>query len=163
MLLGRVVSWVLLASMAVSSAGCSLIFVKPPPRVDAGTIDTGTRRCTTSKVAPVLDTLFTGLEGARIVYAATASDSVYKDSQPFGRSTDIALGAAFAALFLSSAIYGYVSTAKCSALKQEPSLVVQNPRENAQSPAEGTEKWGGDQSTLAPTPAPSTSGPMPRQ
>lgn len=152
MLLGRAVSQVLLVSLAASSAGCSFIFVRPPPSVDAGTIDSGSRRCTTSKVAPVLDTLFTGLQGARIVYAATASDKTYSESQPISRSTDIALGITMAAVFLSSAVYGYVTTAKCSELNQRPGLVVQKPQKDARGAEESTDEWGSGEPSRAPDP-----------
>lgn len=152
-------------SLVVSSTGCSFIFVKPPPSPEPGTTSAGPGRCTSSKVAPVLDTLFTGLEGARIVYAATAADSVYSDpKQPLSRGTDIALGVGFAALFLSSAVYGYINTAECSERRKGPGGTTLNRDDDRagdwSKPPETTEKWGRDQSApppAAPAEAPSAS------
>lgn len=157
MLYGRGLVGCVALSLALSSTGCSFLFVTPPSSPEPGTISTGGEKCTTSKVAPVLDTIFTGLEAARIVYAAAAPDSVYSDpKQPLSRGADIALGVGFAALFLGSAVYGYVNTAKCSELRKPGAATVHREadRDNDWSkPPEATEKWGGDQSAAPPAPA----------
>jgi hypothetical protein len=107
-------------TLAFASSGCSLIFVKPPPRAPLRPVDGSPTACTSSKLAPVLDTLGAGLEGVRIAYAATAPDSVYADpKQPLSRAADIGLGVGFAALFVGSAIYGYGNTARCARLKAD--------------------------------------------
>lgn len=69
----------------------------------------------------MLDGILTGYELFRIGYAAQASDAAYRRS-PIPRGTDLALGAASAALFLSSAIYGVVNTSACHRLKHGPVL-----------------------------------------
>lgn len=105
---------VLTALFALSSTGCSLLFVNERPSPTPGTIGPPTGECTSSQVAPVLDTIFTGLEATRVVYAASADDSVYADpKQPLSRGADIGFGLGFTALFLGSAIYGYVATGSC--------------------------------------------------
>ncbi len=69
---------------------------------------------------PVLDTIFTGLEVARVVYAASADDSVYENpNQPLSRGTDVALGLGFTALFLGSSLYGYTATRNCRKYQEE--------------------------------------------
>jgi hypothetical protein len=102
------------ALFALSSTGCSLLFVNERPSPRPGTIGPPAGECTSSQVAPVLDTIFTGLEATRVVYAATADDSVYSNpNQPLSRGADVALGLGFTALFLGSSIYGYVATGSC--------------------------------------------------
>jgi hypothetical protein len=76
-------------------------------------------RCTSSKAAPVLDSVFTGLELVRTGLAVSKKEADY-DGAPISRTADVAFGAAFSALFLSSAIYGFVKTNQCSKLRQRP-------------------------------------------
>jgi hypothetical protein len=96
--------------------GCSFLFIKKPPaepeklRKDVAPI------CTSSRIAPVLDTAVAGFEIYRTAYAAGADDSAYQDF-PISREDDIALGLTFMALFGASAIYGYVNTTRCSKLE----------------------------------------------
>jgi hypothetical protein len=116
---GTSLSAVLTALFALSSTGCSLLFVHERPSPRPGNIGPPTGQCTSSQVAPVLDTIFTGLEATRVVYAASADDSVYADpKQPLSRGADIGLGLGFTALFLGSAIYGYVATGSCRKYQQ---------------------------------------------
>jgi hypothetical protein len=77
--------------------------------------------CTTSRLAPIIDTLLTAYEATGTVYALLATDSAYR-SRPLSRQTDAALGAGFGALFLASAVYGYVMTERCSRYYAEPPL-----------------------------------------
>lgn len=105
---------------ALSSTGCSLLFVNAPASPRPGTVVRVASNCTTSQVAPVLDSIFGGLEAARVVYAASADESVYRDpNQPLSRGADIALGLGFTALFVGSSIYGYVATGKCQKLAHD--------------------------------------------
>jgi hypothetical protein len=111
---GTSLSAVLTALFALSSTGCSLLFVHERPSPRPGNIGPPPGECTSSQVAPVLDTIFTGLEATREVYAASADDSVYADpKQPLSRGADIGFGLGFTALFLGSAIYGYAATGSC--------------------------------------------------
>lgn len=100
-----------------SSSGCSFIFVRTPP--SDGRISTvRSSNCTSSKLAPGFDTAFGALELVRTGMAATADKSVYSNPDaPLSREADIALGAGFAALFVGSAVYGFVNTSRCSRLQ----------------------------------------------
>ncbi len=97
------------------TAGCSLVFVEPPPKVAEGSRPAPVD-CTTSKAAPALDSIAAGLEVVRMAYAASADDKDYKDF-PISREADIALGLTFATLFAGSAIYGYTKTSTCRKTK----------------------------------------------
>jgi hypothetical protein len=134
----RSIVFCLAAVLGLGNSGCSFLFVsgphsqKSPGRI-AAQVD-----CTSSKAAPVLDTIFGGLEVARVAYAASAPDSVYSNpNQPLSREADIGLGLGFAALFVGSAIYGYTVTSKCSEYKA--GRVNDELAEESSSPAaEGT-------------------------
>jgi hypothetical protein len=68
--------------------------------------------CTTSKAAPVVDSVITGLEGLRTLVAISSDDSVYKNV-PISREADIGIGVGLSALFVGSAIYGFSVTSRC--------------------------------------------------
>ncbi|MEO8904530.1 MAG: hypothetical protein ABI488_19175 [Polyangiaceae bacterium] len=104
----------LLVSLTGALPGCSFLFVSPPPSNTGGLPSEEPVKCTKSKAAPVVDTVVTGLEAARVGFALAASDRTY-DSAPISRTTDIALGLGLLALFATSATYGYVVTGKCVA------------------------------------------------
>jgi hypothetical protein len=109
-----------LGALLLASSGCSFTFVHP--RASSGQVAGARRACTSSKLAPILDTIFTGAQLARTAYALSASDSVYDDpAQPLSRGADVGLGVGLASLFLGSAIYGYVHTSECSKGRQGPS------------------------------------------
>jgi hypothetical protein len=109
--------WMLLAGAACS--GCSLTFVTPPPAAVAPGNARPHVDCTTSNVAPVVDSVLTGYEAFRVGFAALGPDSAYRRS-PIDRDADLALGLVFGAAFAGSAIYGFVSTARCRRIKQGP-------------------------------------------
>jgi hypothetical protein len=92
--------------------GCSVAFVTPaaPP---------SRRECTSSRVAPVIDTVVGAYEIFRTGYALTAPESVY-EKLGVPRELDVAVGATLAAGFVGSAIYGYVKTAECEAWEETP-------------------------------------------
>ena len=65
------------------NSGCSFLFVNTPPPVDETVGRPWAVSCTTSKAAPVVDTIVTGLEVARVALAANADESAYQGtSQP---------------------------------------------------------------------------------
>ncbi|HMJ10348.1 MAG TPA: hypothetical protein VK524_03025 [Polyangiaceae bacterium] len=74
--------------------------------------------CTSSKALPTVDTVIAGLQLAGVAVAASANESDYEGS-PITRKGDIALGATMAALFATSAVYGFTSTSRCDELKQQ--------------------------------------------
>lgn len=91
--------------LAVATSGCSLCFVTPaaPP----------TRRdCTTSRVAPVVDSVVGAYQVARTVHAVSAPDETY-ERLGVPRALDMGVGAGLTALFVGSAMYGYLKTAEC--------------------------------------------------
>ena len=142
--------------LAFASSGCSLLFIKGPSDTSHSQFRPGSSvKCTSSKVAPALDTVFAGLEVLRTGLAAGADDSVYNNpNQPLSREADIALGIGFASLFLGSAIYGYATTAACSKRKQANAPDVQEPENPGDSPrdpaAPPMRPW---QSNLTPVPS----------
>ena len=102
------------------SCACSFIFVSGPParaethepRVRPEPVD-----CTSSKAAPIIDTVIAGYQAFRTGYALQADDSDYVDV-PIKREADIGIGAGLTALFTAAAVYGYVVTGKCSDAKE---------------------------------------------
>jgi len=113
--------WLLVASSALvpTITGCSYIFVSTPATPAGGGMERA-NDCTSSKVAPVLDTVFGTLEVARTAVAVGNDDNDYMD-QPLSREADIGFGVGFTALFLSSAVYGYYFTSRCSDLRNQGS------------------------------------------
>lgn len=108
---------VLSIGLLSTTSGCSFLFVRGPP--DAPPPGKAIH-CSTSRVAPVLDSIFAGLEVARVGIDAASSDAQFQGA-PINRGTDIALGAAFGVLFAVSAGYGFTTTDRCSrALHGEP-------------------------------------------
>ncbi|HVZ87097.1 MAG TPA: hypothetical protein VHG72_09010 [Polyangia bacterium] len=92
----------------LSTSGCSWIFVEPLPADDPSDY----AHCTTSRAAPVIDTIFTSTNLLSALYVA-GEDNV-KNKGPA-----ISLGLGVAALWLASAIYGYSKTNECEAARVE--------------------------------------------
>jgi uncharacterized membrane protein len=99
------------SALVLVTSGCSFLFVTPPPSPPSR------RECTTSRLAPVLDSIAAGYEIFRTGYAIAAPDEVY-DRIGVPREADIAVGAGLSALFVGSAIYGYVNTAECERVEE---------------------------------------------
>src|SRR5262245_59968727 len=105
----------LLFILLVGPSGCSFLFTtKAPSDVELAQTP-GPVQCTTSRAAPIVDTIIGGLEVVRTGVALNATDSDYINS-PINRSADIAFGIGFASLFVASAIYGYSVTGHCDAV-----------------------------------------------
>lgn len=96
------------------ATGCSFAFVQPAS-VD-GRRSLQAQECTTSNLAPGLDMAITGWQAIRVVAAAAATDADYRGAQ-LSRGADMALGLVFGMLALSSAIYGFSTTAECRAAR----------------------------------------------
>ncbi len=109
---------------ALASGGCSLVFVSRPPSDVQAIPVTKQIDCTTSRAAPILDTVLGGLEAVRTGVALAAKDSDYA-KLPISKGADIGFGVAFTALFAASAIYGYNSTAQCSDEKERRELALE--------------------------------------
>lgn len=101
--------------MAVMAGqGCSL-FTSRAPRVSERNASVP-EPCNSSEVWPVLDSLGFGYQVARVVVAANGPEQV--EGAPFDKDTDILFGAAFGALFLSSAVYGFQGVSECRQYKE---------------------------------------------
>ena len=138
---------VILSSVA-GLPGCSFLFVTSPKHVESTPAAAYTPvECTSSKVAPAVDTVLAGLEVARTVYAATADKSVYEGA-PISRGADIAFGLGFLALFGASAIWGYSVTSECSRLHNH------SPAHSAPPPE--ADEHGDPNDVSRPRPAPKT-------
>ncbi len=99
------------------SGGCSLAFSTPPASGAERERARPEFDCTTSNLAPIVDSVLSSYELLRSGYALSADAKAYRD-YPIGREADLALGLGFAALFAGSAIYGYSAAARCSRVKR---------------------------------------------
>src|SRR5215813_4056165 len=82
--------------------GCSWIFVQPLPK----DYEYGAINCTTSRAAPVVDTLFTATNAISAAYVAGKDNVANKGAA-------VTLGLSVATLWMMSAIYGYSHTSEC--------------------------------------------------
>jgi hypothetical protein len=98
-------------TLLLSTTGCSFLFVKP-------TKEPKPRECTSSRAAPIVDTLVGTYELVGAAVAAQSRDEDY-EGEIRTRQSDLLFGATLGALFMSSAIYGFVHTADCSNVKSE--------------------------------------------
>jgi len=97
-----------LLATGLSASGCSWIFVQPLHTDDPGKYP----HCTTSRVAPAIDTVFTATNLGSVLYVA-GEDNVKN------KGASIAVGLSVATLWLSSAIYGYSHTSECEAALED--------------------------------------------
>jgi len=108
-----------LLAISMAASGCSFLFTTSPPatpeRLPPGVPVPVT--CTTSRAAPIIDTVIGGLEVIRTGIALNNSESDYHD-QPISRGADIGFGVALSALFVTSAIYGFGVTGRCDEAKE---------------------------------------------
>jgi hypothetical protein len=113
----RAVAALVLGALALSTSGCSFLFVEPakpvptaygPPRYNLG--------CTDGVGWPTADALVAALQAVRTVYAWSRSASDYR-GQTLSRDADIGFGMLLTTLFTSSAIYGGTSVRECTRLK----------------------------------------------
>ena len=100
-------------------SGCSLVFMTPPPSAPAPGFARPHVDCTTSNAAPIIDTAVAVYQLAAVAYVSTLDDARFAH-YPISRQTDMALGGAWAAGFAGSAVYGYLSAARCRRIKQGP-------------------------------------------
>ncbi len=91
----------------------------PPPANSAPGFARPHVDCTTSYLAPIVDSAFTAYQLAGVAYVSTLDDSRFA-RYPISRQEDMAVGGIFAAAFAGSAIYGYISAAHCRRIKQGP-------------------------------------------
>lgn len=75
--------------------------------------------CTASYLAPILDSAMTAYQLAGVAYVATLDDARFAH-YPITRQQDMAVGGVLAAAFAGSAVYGYLSAARCRRIQQGP-------------------------------------------
>jgi hypothetical protein len=111
----------LIVGLALSSTGCSFLFVRPTPANVHRLPPSEPVACTSGVAAPVLDTVFGTYEVFRTVYALSRTDGDYR-GQVLSRDVDVGSGVALTVLLASSAIYGYATTSKCADAKERHAL-----------------------------------------
>jgi hypothetical protein len=122
------------------TSGCSWYFVRPLSAESAGV---GYRDCTTSRIPPVVDTLFALTYVAEAIYVGGSDQATHKD-----KDAAVAVGLALASVWALSATYGYWKTNECEDL-----IAAQR---TAMPPAP---LWGTSQPQLYPHPPPSGAPP----
>jgi hypothetical protein len=105
------------------TVGCSALFVNAPPDEVPKGVEPP---CTTSRAAPIVDTVIGGLQAVRTGAAALVDDSVYRDA-PISREADIAIGTLLTVTFVASAVHGFGATSRCSELKSEARMRSEQP------------------------------------
>jgi hypothetical protein len=110
MVIGRARLAVLVLAGLFLAPGCSWIFTQPLSGVRFGDPDSPSDprvlNCSTNLAPPVFDTVFTLTNLASAIYVAT-------DDNATNQGTAVGLGLAVAALWASSAYYGYFHTSEC--------------------------------------------------
>jgi hypothetical protein len=118
----RAPAWrTVIVGLALSSTGCSFLFVRrTPPHVER-LPPSEPVACTSGVAAPVLDTVFGAYEAFRTGYALSQKDADYR-GEVLSRDTDIGIGVALTMLLATSAIYGYSTTGTCADAKERHAL-----------------------------------------
>jgi len=88
----------------------------PPPSRPAPDLARPHVDCTASYLAPIVDSVFSAYQLAGVAYVSTLDDSRFS-RYPITRQEDMAVGGALAAVFTGSAIYGFVSAARCRRIR----------------------------------------------
>jgi hypothetical protein len=101
------------------SLGCSVVFVNPPPAAPAPGVARPYVDCTSSYLWPIVDSAFTAYQLAGVAYVSTLDESRFRN-YPITKAQDMAVGGVFAAAYAGSAIYGYVSAARCRRIQHGP-------------------------------------------
>lgn len=145
------------------------MFVRGPPDHVERIPPSERVECTSSKLAPAIDTVVAGYQVYRTIAAMSAKDSVYTGA-PISREADIGFGVGLAALFGAAAIYGYSVTGSCAEAKEmhrraaessepEPLPSRSKPPVMYAPPAPARPAPAPPSSSAAPAPAPSPSTP----
>jgi hypothetical protein len=91
------------------TGGCSMVFVRPTTVVAPGISEAGS--CTTSRVAPAIDTIIAAAQGANTIFLLASEGGGAQGEAVVG------LSASLVAAFTASAVYGFSATRKCRDLK----------------------------------------------
>ena len=145
----------MLRSVAVVFAltGCSFALVSGPP---ANHRQLPVVDCTTARLGPVLDTVWTVLQSLNLVVAATKSEAewneMFGDDPALSQQAAIPLYATFAALGAAGMYYGFTRTSGCRRAKAELLERAGAPAGGAPAPGPGT--WPPPAPAPAPSPEP---------
>lgn len=120
-------------ALAALSSGCSLTFVTPAPPARPGHARPHVD-CTTSYLWPIVDSAVAAYQLAGVAYVSTLDESRFRN-YPISKQGDMAVGTALAAAFAGSAIYGYVSAARCRRVKTGPAPSDYLPGVSSRAPA----------------------------
>lgn len=154
----------------VAMAGCSFVFVSGPP---ANHRELPTVDCSTSRVVPILDTVWTALMTLNLIGAASTDDAQWDknfepNDPPFSRKAGMVTYAVAAAAGGAGMVYGYLKTGACRRAKAEWTLRMQQgqgmppmgaqpgtwpPPPPSQTPPGATQPAGTGPGTWPPPPA----------
>jgi len=118
----------------VALTGCSFALVSGPP---ANHQQLPVVECTTSRLGPILDMIWTGLQASNLVLAVATTNAKWDEQfapeeAPFSRKTGIAMYSGFAALGAAGLYYGWTRTGACREAKAE--LIVRGSQGQAPQP-----------------------------
>jgi hypothetical protein len=150
----RLVAVILVAQLL---GGCSFVLVSGPPsnHQQLPVVD-----CTTSRLGPILDTVWTILQTINFSVAASRSEQEWNDSfdgdPPLSHSTAIPVYAGLALLGGAGMYYGFSRTGACRAAKNEAMM------RGMGGPQPGPGTWPPPAAPAAPAPAaPAPAAPAP--
>jgi hypothetical protein len=116
---------VVVFAIVVGGSGCSFAFVSGPP---ANHAQLPYFDCSTSRVAPALDTVLTVIQAIRIAYDLSLTQAEYDAKDlPIARNADIAIGVGLGVLGAAGMWYGFSKTAECRAAKEQMMMRSVNP------------------------------------
>jgi hypothetical protein len=141
----------------VMVSGCSFALVSGPPDNHR---QLPAFECTTSRVGPILDTVWTALQALNLGLALSYDDSdwdeIYSGNPPVSRKTGIGVYSVFAALGAAGMWFGYTRTSACRNAKTELATRAMQPG----MPNNGMQTWPPPPATpTAPPPATPTAPP----
>jgi len=104
----------------VALTGCSFALVSGPP---ANHRQLPVVECTTSRLGPILDIVWTALQASNLLVAVSKNsaewDAQFDGEAPFSRGTAIGLYSGFAALGAAGMYFGFTRTSACRDAKAE--------------------------------------------
>ena len=97
-------------------SGCSFVFVSKPPPNHAQLSHV---ECTSSRVVPILDIVWTALQTVNLLAAASMDDQEFEDDYKVDRKLAMAAYATFAAAGGAGIYYGWTRTSQCREAKHQ--------------------------------------------
>jgi hypothetical protein len=141
---------------ALLASGCSFVLVSGPP---ANHRQLPVVECTTNRIGPALDTVWTVLQVLNFAVAASRSEEEWNESfngePPFDRKTAIPVYAGLALVGAAGMYYGFSRTGACRRAKRELMMRTMN------GPQPGPGTWPPPGPGTWPPPAPVGPQPVP--